>query len=42
MKKDDKMIDFYQNALFSFIQECGYSKKDILPDTYLEMILENL
>ena len=38
--KDDKLIDSYKNILFSFIQECGYSKKDILPKTYLEMVLE--
>ncbi|QEE15453.1 class IV adenylate cyclase [Promethearchaeum syntrophicum] len=40
--KDDKMIEYYKNVLFSFIQECGYSKKDILPDTYLEMVLEKI
>ena len=40
--KDDNMIEFYKNVLFSFIQECGYSKKDILPDTYLEMVLEKI
>jgi len=40
--KDDKMIDTYMNVLFSFIQDCGYSKKDLLPDTYLEMILQKL
>ena len=40
--KDDKLIDYYKNVLFSFIQDCGYSKKDILPDTYLEMILEKI
>ena len=40
--KEEKMIGFYENVLFSFIQECGYSKEDILPDTYLEMILENI
>ena len=40
--KDDNMIDYYKNVLFSFIQECGYSKKDILPDTYLEMLLKKI
>jgi adenylate cyclase class 2 len=40
--KDDKMIDYYMNVLFSFIQDCGYSKEDILPNTYLEMILDNI
>ena len=40
--KDNNMIDYYKNVLFSFIQECGYSKKDILPDTYLEMVLEKI
>ncbi len=40
--KDERLIDSYKNVLFLFIQECGYSKEDILPDTYLEMILENL
>lgn len=38
--KDDKLLDSYKNILFSFIEECGYSKKDILPKTYLEMVLE--
>ena len=40
--KDNKLIDSYKNVLFSFIQECGYSKKDILPNTYLEMVLEKI
>ena len=40
--KDDKLIDYYKNVLFSFIQECGYSKDDILPETYLEMVLEKI
>ncbi len=38
--KDDKLIDSYKKILFSFIEECGYTKKDILPKTYLEMVLE--
>lgn len=40
--KDEKLIDSYKNVLFSFIQECEYSKKDILPKTYLEMVLEEV
>jgi len=40
--KDEKLIDTYKNVLFSFIQECGYSKKDILSKTYLEMVLEKI
>ncbi len=40
--KDEKLLDSYKNVLFSFIQDCGYSKKDILPKTYLEMVLEKI
>ena len=40
--KDEKLIESYKNVLFSFIQDCGYLKKDILPKTYLEMVLEEV
>ncbi|MHA1719507.1 MAG: class IV adenylate cyclase [Promethearchaeota archaeon] len=40
MVKDEKLLDVYQHTLISFIKECGYSKEDILPKTYLEMVLK--